>query len=50
MSLLALDQFARIEPMRIDANPPLSALFTLSLSMMQAVGLALRSACSRHLT
>ena len=29
MSLLALDQFARIEPVRIDASPPFSALLTL---------------------
>jgi len=29
MPLLALDQFARIEPVRIDAGPPFSALFTL---------------------
>ena len=50
MSLLALDQFARIEPVRINAGPPFSALFTLWLSMMQAVGLASRSAFSRHLT
>ena len=50
MSLLALDQFARIEAVRIDAKPPFSALFTLWLSMMQAVGLASRSAFSRHLT
>ncbi len=50
MALLALDQLARIEPVRIDAGPPFSALFTLWLSMMQAVGLASRSACSRHLT
>ena len=27
--LLALDQFACIEPVRIDASPPFSALFTL---------------------
>jgi len=47
MALLALDQFAGIEPMWIDARPPLSALFTLWLSTMQAVGLASRSACSR---
>ena len=40
MPLLALDQFACIEPVRIDARPPFSALFTLWLSMMQAVGLA----------
>src|SRR5208337_4807114 len=31
-------------------GPPFSALFTLWLSMMQAVGLASRSAFSRHLT
>jgi hypothetical protein len=29
MPLLALDQFACIEPVRIDASPPFSALFTL---------------------
>jgi hypothetical protein len=29
MPLLALDQFACIEPVRIDAGPPFSALFTL---------------------
>jgi hypothetical protein len=29
MPLLALDQLAGIEPMRIDAGPPFSALFTL---------------------
>ncbi len=50
MALLALDQLARIEPARIDAGPPFSALLTLWLSMMQAVGLASRSAFSRHLT
>ena len=50
VALLALDQFARIEPMRIDACPPFSALFTLWLSTMQAVGLASRSTWSRHLT
>jgi len=48
--LLALDQLARIEAGRIDARPPFSALFTLWLSMMQAVGLASRSAFSRHFT
>ena len=32
-----------------DAGPPFSALFTLWLSMIQAVGLASRSASSRHL-
>ena len=50
MALLALDQLARIEAVRIDARPPFSALFTLWLSMMQAVGLASRPAFSRHRT
>ena len=50
MALLALDLFARIIAMRIDAGPPFSALFTLWLSMMAAVGLASRSASSRHAT
>jgi hypothetical protein len=36
MALLALDLFARIIAMRIDAGPPFSALFTLWLSMMAA--------------
>jgi len=50
MALLALDLFARIIAMRIDAGPPFSALFTLWLSMIAAVGLASRSAFSRHST
>ncbi len=50
VALLAFDQLACIEPMGIDAGPPFSALFTLWLSMMQAVGLASASSCSRHLT
>ena len=50
MPLLALDQLAGIEPVRIDASPPFSALFTLWLSMMAAVGLASRSAFSRQAT
>ncbi len=50
MTLLALDQGAGIEAMRIDRGPPFAALFTLWLSTMQAVGLASRSAWSRHLT
>ena len=29
MTLLALDQLAAIEAMRVDADPPFSALFTL---------------------
>jgi hypothetical protein len=40
MPLLALDLFARVIAMRIDAGPPFSALFTLWLSMIAAVGLA----------
>jgi hypothetical protein len=48
--LLALDQLAAIKPVRVNAGPPFSALFTLWLSMMQAVGLASRSAFSLHLT
>jgi hypothetical protein len=50
MALLALDQLAGVEAMPIDARAPFSALFTLWLSMTQAVGLASRSACSRHIT
>jgi hypothetical protein len=50
MPFLALDQLARIEPVRIDTSPLVWALFTLWLSMMQAVGLASRSAFSRHST
>lgn len=44
---LALDAFARVKPVRVDASPPFSALFTLWLSIIQAVGLASRPACSR---
>lgn len=50
MALLALDQLARIEAVRVRARPPFSALFTLWLSMIAAVGLGFRSAFSRHLT
>ena len=50
VALFALDFFARIIAMRINAGPPFSALFTLWLSMMAAVGLASRCACSRHST
>jgi hypothetical protein len=48
MAFLATDFLPRIIAFRIDADPPFSALFTLWLSMMRAVGLASRSACSRH--
>ena len=50
MPLLAFDLLARIIAVRIDAAPPFSALFTLWLSMMAAVGDASRPACSRHWT
>ncbi len=50
MALLALDLFARVKAGRIDAGPPFSALLTLWLSTMAAVGLACRPACSRHCT
>jgi hypothetical protein len=50
LPLLSLDLLARIIAMRIDARPPFSALLTLWLSMMAAVGLASRSPCSRHST
>src|ERR1700731_3142915 len=48
LALLALDLLARIVAARINAVPPFSALFTLWLSMTQAVGLASRSMASRH--
>ena len=50
MPLLALDPLAGVKAGRIDAPPPFSALLTLWLSMIAAVGLALRPACSRHRT
>ena len=50
VALLALDQLAAIEAVRVDAGAPFSALLTLWLSITQAVGLASRPACSRHLT
>ena len=50
VALLALDLFSRIVAVRINRGPPFSALFTLWLSMMAAVGLAWRSSCSRHST
>ena len=40
VALLAFDLLARIKAMRIDTGPPFSALLTLWLSMMAAVGLA----------
>jgi hypothetical protein len=50
VTLLALDLLARIVAMRINPGPPFSALFTLWLSIMAAVGLASCSPCSRHST
>jgi hypothetical protein len=50
VAFLALDLLACIVAMRIDAKPPFSALLTLWLSMMAAVGLASRSSCSLHST
>jgi len=50
MPFLALDLFSGIVAMRIDVRPLFSALFTLWLSMMAAVGLVSRSSCSRHST
>ncbi len=50
VALLALDLLSRIVAMRIDARPPFSALLTLWLSMIAAVGLASRSSRSRHFT
>lgn len=49
VALLTLDLFAGIVSMRI-VRPPFSALLTLWLSMMAAVGLASRSSFSRHST
>jgi hypothetical protein len=48
MALLALDLFARIEASRVNRAPPFSALLTLWLSMIAAVGLFSRPAISRH--
>ena len=50
VALLALDLLSRIVAMRIDARPPFSALLTLWLSIIAAVGLASRSSRSLHFT
>jgi len=47
MPLLAGDLLARIVAGRIDPNSPFSALFTLWLSITQAVGLASLRCVSR---
>jgi hypothetical protein len=49
VALLALDPLAGIETMRV-RDPPFSALLTLWLSMIAAVGEASRPACSRQST
>lgn len=48
VALLALDLFSRIIAAGVHAGPPFSALFTLWLSMIAAVGEASRPACSRQ--
>jgi hypothetical protein len=50
MPLLTLDLLASIKARRVNRGPPFSALFTLWLSMMAAVGLVSRSAIFRHRT
>ena len=50
VALLATDKLAAVKPGRIDMGAPFSALLTLWLSRMAAVGLASRSASSRHFT
>ncbi len=50
VALLALDLLARVITLRIDAQAPFSALFTLWLSMIATVGLASLPACSRAWT
>ena len=48
VAFLALDLLAGIKTMPVDRTPPFSALLTLWLSMMAAVGLLSRPANSRH--
>ncbi len=50
MALAALDLLARVIPRRIERGPPFTAPLTLWLSMMAALGLASRPACSRVAT
>lgn len=50
VALLALDLFTRVVTCRIKARPPFSALFTLWLSTIAAVGLASLPTCSRAWT
>jgi len=48
VTLLALDLLSRVVAVRVDRGPPFSALLTLWLSMIAALGLASREAWSRH--
>lgn len=50
MALLAFDLLTGVIARRVNRRPPFSALLTLWLSMMAAVGLASRPAFSRHAT
>ena len=50
MAFLALDLLAGVKPRRVDREPPFSALLTLWLSIMAAVGLLSRPAICRHCT
>ena len=50
MTLLAPDLLAAIIARRVNAAPPFSALLTLWLSMIAALGLGSRPANSRHAT
>jgi hypothetical protein len=50
VALLTLDLLAGVVARRIDAAPPFSALLTLWLSMIAALGLVSRPANSRHAT
>jgi hypothetical protein len=50
MPLAAGDFLARIVTLRVDRGPPFCAALALWLSMIAALGLASRPACSRQLT
>jgi hypothetical protein len=48
VAFLSLDFLAAVVTRRVNRGPPFSALFTLWLSMMAALGLSARPACARH--
>jgi len=50
MALAARDLLARIKALRVERRPPFCAALALWLSMIAAVGLASRPACSRAST